>query len=94
VLDIHLVTHAFFSTLSGSSNSVIKVWNTESETPISLWRNDPRFLALNQRAPAITSMTFHPHHMVMAAAAEDSHLAVRHIRHCFFSRKNVFNINV
>jgi hypothetical protein len=49
----------------------------ESERPISMWRNGPRFLGLNQRVPAITSMSFHPHHMVMAAAAEDSHLAVR-----------------
>jgi len=48
--------------------------NTAGQEPISKFRNGAGYLP--QKNVSVTTMTFHPHHMILAVGAEDGHLNV------------------
>jgi len=64
---------------TGSAHQVVKVWNIAGDEPISAFRNSATYGSRHgsqlQHLP-MSSLAFHPHHMVLAAGAEDNHINV------------------
>ncbi|KAI5480372.1 WD repeat protein, regulatory associated protein of mTOR [Pseudohyphozyma bogoriensis] len=59
---------------TSSAANIVKVWNMNGvdDEPISKFRNSAGFMT--QRTFPMTSMAFHPHHMILGCASEDSHI--------------------
>lgn len=59
---------------TSSVSNVVKVWNINSEgsEPLSSFRHGSGFL--NTKVAPMTSMTFHPHHMILGCASSDGHI--------------------